>query len=72
MESEQSFRHEEKRKKTTVPFTLMSGLWALKRKEKKDRKEEGGDGNKEIFNQDRKGSRVYTKKPNSAVRNSAQ
>lgn len=27
----------------------MSGLWALKRKKKKDRKEEGGDGNKERF-----------------------
>lgn len=27
---------------------------------------------REIFNQDRKGSRVDTKKPNSAVRNSAE
>lgn len=42
--------------------------------EEKTEKEEGGDGNKVrfFFNQDRKGSRVYTKKPDSEAWISAQ
>lgn len=58
-----------RREKTTVPFTLMSGLWALKRKDKE--KEGKKIDTKRAFSQEKQAVEYIKKKKKSPLERAA-